>query len=185
MLTILVSSRTQAIVTTDDLTMRVRAAYIRQQGRWEQLNAYEKLSHHAPVRLVIKRRFRRLKRVQRLPHLQKAMREFFESHYAQQHMEFDCYAFVNLVHGIEPHGVTYMALFWETSPLKQPLRPGDTLFFLDPANQMFHHAAIFIGWGLCISIYGGGGDIEFSTIADMKRELKAKQVLLAKPKTVT
>lgn len=61
---------------------------------------------------------------------------------------------------------------------------GKKLRFLQEQFERFHHAAIYIGCGLCISVYGAGGDLEIATLQDMKRSFKTNQVVVATPKAV-
>lgn len=60
---------------------------------------------------------------------------------------------------------------------------GEVYFFTSGENH-FHHAAIYIGAGLFISIYGAGGDLEVSSLKDMRRDYRAKHVLVAKPRSL-
>lgn len=185
MLTIVVSRKKQIIVTTDGMEMKVNKVFVRQGRKFKQLNDYTNFGEFGSTRVVIDRSFCRLKRVPKNLLPQKGIDEFLRTHHAKQHIEFDCYAFVNLVRRVEPHKVRYLNHFWKTQLQKDAPRVGDILFLVNRGGDFFHHAAVYLGFGMYVSVYGGGGDLEFSTLQHMQKEFKARRVLRATPKAVT
>jgi len=86
--------------------------------------------------------------------------------------------------GLErPHNIKVWDKFREVRPNRWRRRVGDVVFLLSEKRQRFHHAAVYIGLGLYLSIYGGGGYLEAATLKDMKRDYKASDVLLVTPRS--
>ncbi len=182
MLTIFVSRRKQRIITADGSRMKVRRAYVRQGGQMQYLQEPETFEDLSGVRIVVKE-WCKLRRLPRNDKVEQAIIKFLREHHAKQNIKFDCYAFANLTHGVEVHPCCYLHKHWDTKPFDGRLEVGGAVFFITPGKEMsnFHHAAIYIGRGLYISVYGAGGDLEISTLRDMKKFYKAKQVLLGVP----
>lgn len=184
MITVIVTPEIQVVVSVDGVRFTVYRTLVQEgRGPIAELNNSAILDPSG-VRIVMRKWFIRLKRVPRLPLLEKGMEEFFRKYHMRQDIAFDCYALVNLVHGIEPHKKEHLLDFWEMRAA-QSFNEGDVLFFVDVTDHQFHHAAIYIGCGLCVSVYGAGGDLEFSTPKHMKQEFGAKDILIATPKMVT
>jgi cell wall-associated NlpC family hydrolase len=64
------------------------------------------------------------------------------------------------------------------------LKVGDIVFLLKSKENDFRHAALYVGHGLYISVYGAGGDLEFSTLKDMLRDFDAEHVVTATPRKI-
>jgi len=84
------------------------------------------------------------------------------------------------VKGVKVHKVPYMIAFWERNKKPRRLIPGSIVFYGSGETQ-FHHAAIYLGAGLYISVYGAGGDLEVATHRNMLRDYRAKHASLANP----
>ncbi|KKR85912.1 MAG: hypothetical protein UU32_C0027G0003 [Candidatus Woesebacteria bacterium GW2011_GWB1_41_10] len=181
MLTINVSPRDYQIVNADGQTMTVKVTFVRGEGGLVNLQDYEPPKDLDDVELVLLRRFygKRLK----LPvDLKQAMLHFLLEYHAKQNIAFDCYAFANMVKGVETHKVSIMSKYWEI--LQKPWRiPAGSVIFFCSGGNCFHHAAIFIGSDLYISVYGAGGDLEIATLRSMQRDYKAEMTMLARPRT--
>lgn len=121
-------------------------------------------------------------RVQPDSKITRAVRAFLREKHGSDELAFDCFAFACAVAGIELHSSRYLHGFWDLHDLPEKMHSGDVVFFLDRQRRHFKHAAVYFGGGLCISVYGGGGDLEFSRIKDMQREWDAPDVLLAVPR---
>jgi hypothetical protein len=184
MLTIFVSRRKQRIITADGSKMKVRRAYVRQGKKLRFLQEPESFQNISSVRVVVKE-WCKLRRLPRHERTEKGIIRFLHEHHAKQNIKFDCYAFANLVQEIEAHPCCYLYRNWDTKPYRGEVGVGDTVFLVTPGEEMsnFHHAAIYIGRGLYISVYGAGGDLEITTLQDMKKFYKAKCVLVGTPKT--
>ena len=179
---IVIGRRQMTIVTTDGLQMRVRPLYVRKEGVYKRLHECNQFDDLSTIKIVLKGRWGKISRIPRNALLEKALRIYLQSYHTRAPMSFDCYAFVNLVQDVTTHKVAYMHAFWDIEQLRRKPEVGDILFLGDFKEHFFMHAVVYIGLGLCISVYGGGGDIEVSTIADMKRELNAKDVFIARQK---
>ena len=106
----------------------------------------------------------------------------FLREYSTRGEEFDCYAFVNLVYDIRPHWTRYLLKYWNTSPLSGEPQVGQVVFLMTEEKNMFHHAAIYLGLGFYISVYGAGGGLEIASLEDMKRDYGAADIVLATPR---
>ena len=74
-------------------------------------------------------------------------------------------------------------MYWEKRRKPFFMKPGHVVFFETGENE-FIHVAVYIGYGLYLSVYGGGGDIEITTLADMKKAyIETDRVVLAVPIT--
>ena len=177
MLVIYVSPHKQLIVTADGSHMTVHGMYVCEAESFRSLQDCEPFPDLVEVEIVVQGRFLSRK-LSLTSDTKSTVVIFLQSHLAQQNMSFDCYAFVNLVKGIEPHKVTYMLKFWKTKPRPLRLSAGSAIFFVSGKND-FHHAAIYLGMGRCISVYGAGGDLEISSLKDMMRDFKAEHLLIA------
>lgn len=179
MLTIYVSPRNIQITTVDGSEMSVRGTFVRGESGSVSLQDWEPQPKLEGVEIVLIKRF--FNKKLRLPQdLLQAMVVFLQSYHAQQDISIDCYAFANLVKGVEPHKVHFMLKYWETKPL--PWRvPVGSVVFLQSGENRFHHAAIYIGSGLYISVWGAGGDLEIATLKSMKKDFAAERAVLAQP----
>ncbi len=182
MLTIFVSRKKQKIITDDGSRMKVRRAYVRHGKKFGFLQEQETFKSLSSVRIVVKGWFK-LKRLPRHEKLEKGIIKFLQEYHAKQNIKFDCYAFANMVHGVEAHPCCYLHKHWDTRIYDERVEVGNTVFLITPGNEMcrFHHAALYIGRGLYISVWGAGGDLEVATLGDMKKSYKAKQILVARP----
>ncbi len=179
---IVIGRREMTVTTTDGFNMRVRPLFIHKNDAYIQLHDCDHFDDVTTVRMVVRKRWGHLKRMPRNVLLEEGIAVYLQTYHAKADISFDCYAFVNLVHKVKSHKVAYMYEFWDTKPLRRKPEVGDILFLGDFKDHLFKHAVIYLGLGLCISVYGGGGDVEVSTLADMKRELKARDVVIAQKK---
>lgn len=181
MLTIYVSPRNQKIITADGQTMTVKGVFVREEGGFVSLQDYKPPDNLSDVEIVFAKRLW-LRRFKLPENLKLAILHFLRTYHAKQDISFDCYAFANMVEGLEIHKVPLMLKFWRLTKRPWLIPVGSTVFFCSYGNH-FHHAAIFVGSGLFISVYGAGGDLEVATLKNMRRDYKAKSTLLAMPKT--
>jgi hypothetical protein len=180
MLTIYVSPRDQQINTVDGSCMTVKEVFVREAGGFVSLQDLEPPSDLDDLELVLVHRFFP-KKLCITADVRAAMLDFLRSYHAKQDISFDCYAFANLVKGMEAHKVPYMLKYWETRALPWRLRSGSIVFFLSGENH-FHHAAVYLSSGLYISVWGAGGDLEIATLKSMRRDYGAERAMLAIPK---
>ena len=168
------------VTTVDGSEMTVKMVLVREAGSFICLQDLESPPDLEDVEIVLLRRF--FSKKFQLPHdVKAAILNFLRCYHAKQDIEFDCYAFANMVKGIEVHKVPYLLKYWKTKPLPWRLSTGSVVFLQSGANH-FHHAAIYIGFGLYISVWGAGGDLEVATLKSMKRDYGAEEVVLAQPK---
>lgn len=183
MLTIYISPRNIQITTVDGSEMSVRGTFVCGESSYISLQDWEPQPELEDVEIILIKRF--FAKKLRLPQdLLQAMIVFLQSYHAQQNISVDCYAFANMVKGIESHKVHFMLKYWETKPLPWYVPVGSVVFLKSGENH-FHHAAIYIGSGLYISVWGAGGDLEIATLKSMKKDYGAEQVVLAQPRETT
>lgn len=97
---------------------------------------------------------------------------------------FDCYSFACEVGRVPEHDKKFWGDYWELKPLLLP-KVGDIVFFISQINKRyfnFYHAAVYIGFGRYLSVWGAGGQFEVATRSDMKRDYGAQKVYLATPR---
>ncbi len=181
MLTIYVSPHNRQIITADSQVMTVKEVFVREAGGLVSLYDFEPSIDLNDVQIVLVRRYLQNKILKLPADLKLAMIHFLREYHGKINMEFDCYAFANLVKGVQVHKVRYMVNFWKLFPKPWIINFGSVIFFCNGRSH-FHHAAIYIGSGLYISVYGAGGDLEVTTLKAMKRDYRANEVVLAKPK---
>lgn len=181
-LTITIGPRKEGICTADGRHMTVVTGMIRRGRKLVRLNDMTDLGHVDDVAFEVKSRFRRRK-IDLCDEVRQGVCNFLNGYHARQDMSFSCYQFANLVHGVPQHTCHYLFKHWDVESAVE-LIPGGTVFLLDLESQMFRHAAIYLGYGLFVSVYGAGGDLEFSTLEDMVREFGGVAAM-ALPKTAT
>ena len=180
MLTIFVSPRNHQITTADGQTMTVKGMFVSEAGRLVSLFDYQPPKDLNDVQIVLVRKYRKNKVLSLPADLKQAILSFLRNYHAKIDMSFDCYAFANLVKGVEVHKVPYMIAFWERKKKPWLPQPGSVVFYGIGETQ-FHHAAVYLGAGLYISVYGAGGDLEIATHRNMMRDYRAKHACLAEP----
>ncbi len=177
--TIYVSPRDMPIITVDGYRMSVKIALVYEAGDFISLQDWKPPPEMNDIEIVLVRRFRP-KRFQ-LPHnVRQAVLHFLKHYHSKQDIMFDCYAFANLVKQVEVHEVPYMLKYWKKKPKPWFIPTGSVVFF-ESGEDRFHHAAVYIGHGLYISVWGAGGDLEVATLKSMKRDYGAERVMLAEP----
>ncbi len=95
---------------------------------------------------------------------------------------FDCYAFAESVVGIKTATKQKLWTKWSHKKLEGEPSPGDIIFLLDEKNNMFKHAAVYLGLGYYISVHGAGGELVISKLDRMQADFSAPDVKLATPK---
>lgn len=180
-LTILVSRETEIIRTVDGVEMQVRAISIWWRNKVRSLHEETAFSGLSDVAIMVESRHG-FKPLSRDPRVESGIICFLREYHGKQLMAFDCLAFVNMVYGVVPH--TPRQLFNHRGIRKYSGRPrvGHVIFLVTPELHFFHHAAIYIGRGLYLSVYGAGGDLEVATLLQMKESYLASEVLVATPK---
>lgn len=169
----------QMIITVDQSIMFVKTVLVKNEGHFIQLQDWKPPSDLIEVEMILVRHFSQKKLL--LPRgVNEAILYFFHNYHAKQDLSFDCYAFANLVKGVTAHKVPYMLSHWKTRP-KPWFIPVGSVVFLESGLNQFHHAAIYIGRGLYLSVWGAGGDLEVATLNSMKRDYGAERVMLAEP----
>ncbi len=181
MLTIFVSRRKQGLIAADGSKTNVFRAYIRGKEGLVCLQHQEAFEKISSIRFVVKE-WCRLRRLPRNANLEQGIATFLERYHAKDDVSFDCYAFANLVHGVPAHRCSLMCLFWDTRVYDGQVTMGDAVFLVNSEKSEFKHAALYLGRDLYISVYGGGGDLEITTLEAMTQYWKATQILVATPK---
>ncbi len=185
MLGIFIGRRKEKIRRADGTCMEVFPTYIPMNGDLHSLHACNSFAEaDDDVVFLLPRRFWFVQ-LHPAPRLKAAIVEFLRRYHAKQDMSFDCYSFANLVCAVaQQNDKTRRNEFWRLHPNRWRQRMGDVVFLVSIKSDgvHFHHAAIYIGKGLFISVYGAGGDLEIATLRDMKRDYGAEQAMLATPR---
>lgn len=180
MLTLFVDPKKIVVQTVDGVRLSVYPIRIFRGPDPEFLNDCTNLSEVKDMRIFL-RRWKRFWKLRIHPDTKKAVVKFLNHYHTKQDITFDCYAFANLVRGISAHSVAYANKYWSMQIKRRWSRVGDVIFLQGTADNYFRHAAVYIGWGLYISVYGAGGDLEIATLSDMQREFEADFVVVATP----
>ncbi len=175
-------------MTADGRRMRVFPLMIKEEGELRCFHEREDYRAVDDVEILIRPWYLAFcsTKLVLTPETKKALVEFLHCHHAKVNMTFDCYAFACLVAGIpsdqHPHWGFEWGQWWNTSWCEaEEGTPGNIVFLLD-SDLFFHHAAIYVGFGMYVSVYGGGGDVEIATLADMKKDYGAGKAILVTPK---
>jgi hypothetical protein len=179
MITIYVRHETVPIISVDGRRMTVKCMWVADAGNQVALPKWEPSSPINQVSMVLQKRFRPVP-LPIPPQVSNAIVHFLQKYHARQNVSFDCYAFSNLVAGVTPHQVTHMLRFWKRRPLPFRLPIGSVVFF-ESGIDGFHHAAVYIGHHLYLSVWGAGGDLEVATLRSMKRDFGASRIVLGEP----
>lgn len=183
MLSIILDRKPVTLHTADGSLMPVRRAYLRHRGAYYLLQKFPACSAPPRVRFVVRRwnKYRRLPRIERL---ERAVSEFLHRKQDMLDIKWDCYRFVCAMHGLPTHSQLYLSQHWKLLAPGAP-QPGDVVFLLTEAAEgrsFFHHAAVYVGDGFYLSVWGAGGHLEAATLGDMRKGFKAAQVMRAIPR---
>jgi hypothetical protein len=139
------------------------------------------------------------------PTMEHAMRDYFIAKAAGKQNRYDCFSFANKCAGLpDPGEATWMRVAhqllhrfgkrwegeyerWEAIPERNEneMKGGDTIFLFTttPSGKpKFDHAAVHVAEGVYASVYGVGGDLNFSTLAQMKEAWDITDIVHVEPK---
>jgi len=162
--------------------MPAREILTQQFGEIRAVQCFEEFEDLKEVRFVFSFWFLRLE----IPvddGVQNAVINHLRLYHTKRDLSYDCYAFANTVRGVPPHKVQWMRRYWDTSLLRGKPNRGDIVFLVNEEDTTFHHAAVYLGMGLYLSVWGGGGDIEVATLNDMKIGFSTDTVYLVTPRS--
>lgn len=183
MLNLFISPFPSTIITTDEdpLEMRVYHMLIEREDSLVLLNECTDIGVVQNVTLFRHRRFPRFQEIRMdIPrNIQNAIIRFLNHYHTKRHVEFDCYAFANLAHEVKQHPKEIGRMYWNVQSRPLRLRPGAIVFLMNREASFFHHAAVYLGYGLFLSVYGG--HLYISKLRDMKKDFGAERVFLATP----
>lgn len=171
----------ETIVSVDEVELTVLPIYIEHKNNVNHIRQLATLPLFSSIRFVFWQDEKHQKILNVPEQLENIVIRFLREFHAKQHSCCDCYAFANVANGIKLHRVSRLLRYWELRPRPTSIGAGNVVFLT--SGQMFRHAAIYIGSGLYISVYGAGGDLEVSTLKDMQRDFEANVVHLALPRT--
>ncbi len=154
-----------------------------EKGRNQELQDYGNFVNLRKVE-IIAHRGRSVKKLNIDLNTHQSIVDFLNYYHAKQDLSFDCYSFVNMAHEVKQHHKMILEDFWDIKLYQKRLKIGDVVFLVNKKSNYFYHAAIYIGFGLYVSVYGVGGDMEISTLKDMKKDFGAELVLTATPKKI-
>lgn len=181
MLTIVVGPRKENIETADKKNMRVYPLLIEEGNKFRCFQERTDYKTVGDVEILAIRWFLpfRALRLKLSPEIKKSVVEFLRQYHAKRCVDFDCYSFAVLVRGLKQHSKSYLWGLWNFRRPRLFPQVGDIVFLLSENRQRFHHAAVYIGWGLYLSVYGSGGDLEIATLKDMKKDYGAEDIVRA------
>ena len=180
MLTIFVSQKDITISDVNGFIARVRNTIVKEGDRYINLQDSKPFQEYEDVEIVLMGRFFKW-RLCLTEELKAAVKLFMSKYHAQQNLEVDCYAFATMVKRVEFHKAHSMFNYWLTKRLWHRPRYG-SIVFLIKSEHNFRHAAIYIGRGLYISVWGAGGDLEIASLKSMKKDFEADRVEIATPR---
>jgi len=189
MLTITIGPKKGVVITADRRYVKIFPAFIEQQGETVRLNDYARSGEIDHVEILLVQENKPSSTKQRLELAQgheKGIVHFLNRYQCEQNMSFDCYAFATMINDLPQHAKLHALTHWNFEPIRSLPKAGQTIFLMsafDDENMIFAHAAVYLGSDLFISVYGAGGQLEFSTLRDMIRDFRANDVLLATPRT--
>lgn len=191
MLTLVVAPWKEQIITVDGNHMTVYPVLVEDSGKFGYLQDHTDFAEIEGVEILAIRWLSRFQFVRWCLHLkltpevERGIIKFLNRYHAKQNRQFCCYAFVGLVCGVkgEPHDQVRWLELWSVKAYRWQRVVGDVVFLVSNHKKLFHHAAIYIGRGLYVSVYGAGGDLEIATLEDMKRDFGAKDVVSVTPRT--
>lgn len=184
MLSIFIGTGKRQIITADGGGMTVRPLLVRIGGKVSCLEDAE-LDEIDEVEFIYRSRLLGLGRVLALPKpVLVGVSEFLRRYHTQPDLFFDCYAFVCMVYGIQPHAKYDLAHYWTAKKFRRKRR-GDVVLLdtkqMDDTARL-HHVAVYIGRGLYLSVYGAGGYIEVTSLEEMAADYGAESVICLTPR---
>lgn len=118
----------------------------------------------------------------RLPHtVTRTVAEYLSNRHLTEDITYDCYAFATEAAGLERHEKAYLLGYWNLEPNPKRLRPGDVAFWMTIAEHRFHHAALYIGHNLYMSVWGMGGQLEVTTRSAIQHIFEGPDFFKATP----
>jgi hypothetical protein len=180
MLSIYVSKKDSRIIAADKSEHEVRFSYVPKDEGLVFLQDIEPDSTFEDVTIKLCKKFYN-KDVVLSQEIRTAILKFMLEYHAKIDLSFDCYDFVCMYKGIKKHNKMHLLDYWNVSKIPMWVPVGSVVFFNNLDSSYFHHAAIYIGRGIYLSVYGAGGDLEFSTLKSMKRSFGAKSIVLGSP----
>ncbi|MFT7644659.1 MAG: hypothetical protein ACI9BF_000310 [Candidatus Paceibacteria bacterium] len=174
------SSHNRQIPIVDNQNLTLEIKYINNRVGYVGLFDFEPCANLDDTEIILKWTCFS-KKLQLTKELKRAVINFLHEHHGKHNWFFDCYSFANLVKDVPFHEAGHSLKFWDTFRLSGRLPVGSVVFLNSDRNH-FRHAAIYIGLGIYISVWGSRGDLEISTLSNMKRKWEATKAVLAKPK---
>jgi hypothetical protein len=136
--------------------------------------------------------------------MEQAMKDYFKAKAVGKQSMYDCFSFANRCAGLpDPGAGTWMRAVhqllhrfgkrwegeydrWKSIPERSEdeIKGGDTVFLFTTTHkgeQKFDHAAVYVADGVYASVYGVGGELNFSTIEQMKQAWDITEVVHVVP----
>ena len=179
MLAITVSTAEQLLTDVSGMTATVRSVLVEENGVRRYLRDLEPSKSYKDVRITVSGK--RGGVISPPVELRQALCQFMETYHARQDVSFDCYKFACTVKGVPCHEKCFMLNYWSLRRLWFKPAVGTVVFYLSD-DTLFHHAAVYIGYGLCISVWGAGGDLEVASLKSMKKDFGAERIFIAEPR---
>ena len=180
MLSILVGRKDITVSETSGFIARVRNTIVKEGDKYVCLQDSQPFQKYDDVEIILTKRFFN-QRLLLTDELKAAILLFMEKYHAQEDLSVDCYTFATIVRGMKRHKMPFMLSYWNIKRLWIHPSPGSVVFLVKGTNQ-FRHAAINIGSGLYISVWGAGGDLTVASLKSMKKDFDADRVVIATPR---
>ena len=184
MLSICVSWSKSTMTDIEGLVMREYPAFTEQNGQLIHIEYCETFPDLEDVEIILTRGFLPFLFIRlKLPEkLKAAIITFFRCCQGKVDPSFDCYSFACMVHGVDASsGSSFLWRFWKRVPWWRRRSIGDTVLFLDQDKKLFRHAALYLGLGVYLGVRGSGGNLQFATLRDMKKDQRADSAVFVSP----
>lgn len=184
---ITIGKKSEQIITSDGQQFTVKELSMHRNAKNPVIDL-RSLTNHSninEVELLLEKGWRKRK-LQVPKNVTHGIAEYLKLLSIGERNDKDCYSFACIVSNIPLHKVSDIHNYWETKPLDK-VEVGDIVIIIssDKENDKytnFHHAAVYVGHNLYISVYGLGGDVEVSSLDDMLVEFKGETALLLQKK---
>lgn len=173
MVTLLVRRSTEEVVSVDGVHLHVHQVDIYCNGMYVPL--YDCTSFENTESVQVRFQGRIFRKTIQLPRkVESCILFFLKELQVEPDFVFDCFSLVCFMKEV-PEDKTRLLRYWDLHSLPKKLDTGEVVIFTQATNT-FCHAAIHLYKGICVSVYGAGGMLEFSTIPQMQEGFNAEHV---------
>lgn len=186
---IYIDHKSSPLITAEGIHMSMREMFVERQGALTPVRHIERFDNVTDVDLFMLLPGG-LSRLNATALVRANIAQFLREQHARVEMDYMCFNFAHQMAFGEPRPKHNHSgdPYWKYIPIHAAwLLPRGAIIKLHRGTENgrtpFAHAAVYLGKRLFISVYGAGGDLEVSTLDDMKRDFKAPYVVRSIPKT--